>query len=125
MTHNTREGEEREEIETRFLKDFRAGKFINTHTNLQNPFEIEAWWHQELQKAREEERAKWAQRLPEDTFSVTIEGRFDKRIVANRKFVSMKSITSTGGKTLLLETEACAHQILQSLTQSELDQHTV
>lgn len=78
--------------------------------------------HQQLQKAREEERAIWGQRLPEDTFSVTIEGRFGKRIVANRKFVSMKSINATDGKTLLLEAEACAHQILQSLDHSELDQ---
>ena len=53
MTHNTREG-----IEERFLKDFRAGMFVNPLTGNQNPFKIETWWHQELQKAREEAMAR-------------------------------------------------------------------
>lgn len=34
--------------EARFLKDFRAGSFINRRTGLQNPFLIESWWHDEL-----------------------------------------------------------------------------
>ena len=53
MTSNTpdtksNEGSEREQRESRFLVDFREGKFINEMTGLQNPFEIEQWWNKEI-----------------------------------------------------------------------------
>jgi len=76
---------------------------------------LQAHTSQQVEEAVRKEREVWLQRLPEDTFSVTIEGHFGKRTVANRKFVSMKSIAASEGKTLLLEAEACAHQMLQAI----------
>lgn len=58
MPHQPSKSNEREEVESRFVKDFRAGKFINQTTGLQNPFEIEKWWNAERARAVEEARVK-------------------------------------------------------------------
>ena len=44
----------RDDREERFRKDFRAGLFKNPLTGLENPFEIEKWWLNELDLAIKE-----------------------------------------------------------------------
>lgn len=44
----------RDDREERFRKDFRAGLFKNLLTGLENPFEIEKWWLNELDLAIKE-----------------------------------------------------------------------
>lgn len=61
------------------------------------------------------ERERWVQRIPEDGFSISIQGIINKEVVSNRKYVHSLSIHASNGKTLLLEAEACAHEILQAL----------
>jgi hypothetical protein len=80
---------------------------------------LQSYAQQQVQEAVEAEREKYLQRLPEEMFSITIEARVDGQLLANRKFVSMTSIKATDGRTLLLEAEACAHQVLQALTQPQ------
>lgn len=60
----------------------------------------------------ERERALCRKHIPEDMICITIEGN----VLVNRKFVSMQSIKASNGRTLLLEAEASAHQILEALT---------
>lgn len=68
------------------------------------------------QQAREEERERYAHSVPDGMALITIEVRKGNKLTANRKAVTLLSVDATDGRTLLLEAEACAHQILQALS---------
>jgi hypothetical protein len=54
MEDKTQKEKIRDDREERFRKDFRAGLFKNLLTGLENPFEIEKWWLNELDLAIKE-----------------------------------------------------------------------
>lgn len=75
----------REERETRFLKDFRAGKFVNQGTGLQNPFKIETWWDKELttisQRVREEALREVKEIIKEELLNAVFEVQTGKAVL--------------------------------------------
>lgn len=122
---NTKQSDEKwvkdfcDEISDPYSDTAPSESFIEYHIKPKLLEKLESLRSQEAKRVEEAvriERETWVQRLPEDTFSITIEGRVEGRVLSNRKFVSIKSIQASGGTTLLLESEASAHEMLQALT---------
>lgn len=65
-------------------------------------------------QSAEAERERWLQRLPEDTISITIEARVDKRVLANRKFVEVRSALQSDGLALYETGKIAIAEILKS-----------
>jgi len=62
------------------------------------------------------ERKRWVQKLPNETISITIEGRVDGKLVANRKFVSAKDAFMSNWLSLFKTGEIAIAEIIEALT---------